>query len=53
MTEDELFEVTKTLNNMKKHDYTVADYRMCKKEADIVMPLLAKRKVELENETTV
>lgn len=53
MAENELFELTKTLNNLKRHDYTVADYKMCKQEADVVMNLLHKRKVELENETTV
>ncbi len=33
---DVIFEVTKTLDNIKHHDFTVADYKMCKDEAEIV-----------------
>lgn len=50
---EELFEITKTLNNLKQHDFVVSDYKMCKQEADVVMDLLQKRKAELENETAV
>ena len=34
---DVVFEVTKTLNNIKNHDFSVADYKMCKDEAEIVV----------------
>lgn len=37
---DVVFEVTKTLNNIKNHDYSVADYKMCKDEAEIVVEAL-------------
>ncbi len=33
---DVIFEVTKTLDNIKYHDFTVADYKMCKDEAEII-----------------
>lgn len=37
---DVIFEVTKTLNNIKNHDFSVADYKMCKDEAEIVVEAL-------------
>lgn len=37
---DVVFEVTKTLNNIKNHDFSVADYKMCKDEAEIVVEAL-------------
>ena len=40
---NERLEKTIVLGNLKKHDYTVADYKMSKKEADIVIKLLEER----------
>ena len=50
-----LFDVTKVLNNLKNHDYSVADYKMCKQEADLVIHILKLVKADLENdnETTI
>lgn len=31
---------TTTLNNIKAHNYTVADYKLCPKEADVVIKAL-------------
>lgn len=28
------------LNNLKKHDYSIADYKMCKREADVAIEAL-------------
>ncbi len=51
--ENELFEVTKILNNLKHNDFSVNDYKLCESEADVVIALLEKRKADLENEPTV
>jgi len=42
------FEVTKTLNNIKQHDYTVSDYKMCKSEANIVSEALERYLTDLK-----
>ena len=34
------FEITKTINNIKNHDFSVADYKLCKSEADVVLEAL-------------
>ena len=34
------FEITKTINNIKNHDFSVADYKLCKNEADYVLEAL-------------
>ena len=38
--QNDIFEVTKTLNNIKNHDFSVANYKMCKEEADICIKAL-------------
>lgn len=41
MTQEELlFEITKTRNNIKRHVYSVADYKLCEKESVIVLKAL-------------
>lgn len=37
-----VFEATKTMSNLKNHDFSVADYKMCSKEADVVIRALQK-----------
>lgn len=32
----DLFEVTKIINNIKNHNFSVADYKLCESEAKIV-----------------
>jgi len=34
---EDMFDVTKILANIKNHDFSVADYKMCKDEADVVI----------------
>lgn len=31
------FDVTKVINNIKQHPFEIADYKLCKDEADVVM----------------
>ena len=38
--DNELFEVTKIISNLKNHDYTVQNYKMVKDEADVVIKAL-------------
>lgn len=38
----EEFETTKVLNNIKNHDFTVADYKMCKRESEIAIRALTQ-----------
>ena len=38
--DDKRFEVTKTISNISHNDYDVNDYKMCRKEADIVLEAL-------------
>lgn len=38
--ENELFEITRTMNNIKNHDFSVANYKMCKEEADLCIKAL-------------
>ena len=39
---DKIFEVTKTLSNMKNHDFSVADYKVCPEESVVVMEALER-----------
>lgn len=32
----EIFETTKIMSNIRNHDFTVADYKMCKSESEVV-----------------
>lgn len=34
------FEITKTLNNIKKHEYSIGDYPLCEKESEVVIQAL-------------
>ena len=45
---EEIFEVTKTLSNVRNHDYTVGDYKMCKSESDVCIKALELLKKSLE-----
>lgn len=44
---EQLFDVTRTLSNVKNHDYTVSDYKLCKNESDIVVKALNKYLTDL------
>ena len=48
MDNNRLFEVTKIINNLKHNDYEVADYKMCKDEADTTLFYLEWVKSVLE-----
>ena len=37
---NEVFETTKIMANIKNHDFSVADYKMCKSESEVVMRAL-------------
>lgn len=37
---EKIFEATKTLNNIKNHDYIIGDYKMCLNEAEVVKEAL-------------
>ena len=39
--DEKIFEATKTLNNIKNHDFSVADYKMCENESEIVRESLS------------
>ena len=41
------FEVTKTLSNIKKHDFTISDYKLSKSEADIVEKALTQNLADI------
>ena len=45
---DNLFEITKIINNIKGNDYTVGDYKMCQSEAEFIIPILENEKAGLE-----
>ena len=36
----EIFEITKIMSNIRNSDFTVADYKMCKSESEVVMRAL-------------
>lgn len=38
---NEIFEATKTMNNLKNHDFSVANYKMCELESKVVMRALS------------
>lgn len=38
--DNELFEVTKIISNLKNHEFSVQNYRMVKDEADVVIKAL-------------
>ena len=37
---NEIFETTKIMTNIRNHDFSVADYKMCKSESEVVMRAL-------------
>ena len=51
MYNNEIFEITKIMNNIKNHDFSVQTYRMVKEEADIVNRALAHYLWELKHDS--
>ena len=43
-----LFEITKIINNIKNHDFSVADFKITGAEGEIIMRCLKKEKEALE-----
>ena len=41
---DELFEITKIMNNIKNHDFSVADLKISKAESEIITMCLETQK---------
>lgn len=41
---DELFEITKIMNNIKNHDFSVADLKITKAESEIITMCLETQK---------
>ena len=41
---NELFEITKILNNIKNHDFSVADLKITKKESEVIAMCLETQK---------
>lgn len=41
---DELFEITKILNNIKNHDFSVADLKITKAESEVITMCLKTQK---------
>lgn len=41
---DELFEITKIMNNIKNHDFSVADLKITKEESEIITMCLETQK---------
>ena len=41
---DELFEITKIMNNIKNHDFSVANLKITKEESEIIMMCLETQK---------
>ena len=39
---DMKFEVTKVYNNIRKHPYSICDYKLSKDEADVIIAVLEK-----------
>ena len=46
---NEMFEVTKILKNLAQHNFDIADYKMCKQEADVTVKALTLYFDTLEN----
>ena len=46
---EEMFEVTKVLRNLAQHNLDIADYKMCKQEADVTAKALTLYRDTLEN----
>lgn len=46
---EEMFEVTKVLRNLAQHNFDIADYKMCKQEADVTVKALTLYYDTLEN----
>ena len=49
----EQFEVTKIINNLNQHNFTVQTYRMSKDEAEVVLRALKAYRFELEHDAEV
>ena len=46
----ELFEVTKVINNLRQHNFEIADYKLCKQEAEVVAQALELYRLGLKME---
>lgn len=53
MDNNEIFEVTKIMSNLKNHDFTVQTYRMVKEEADVVVRALGNYLLDLKNDSNL
>ena len=51
MDNNEIFEVTKIINNLNQHNFTVQTYRMSKEEAEVVMRALGNYLLDLKNDS--
>ena len=51
MPDNEIFEVTKIINNLNQHNFTVQTYRMSKDEADLVIKVLKNYLLDLKNDS--
>lgn len=38
--DDLLFEITKIMSNIKHHDFDIGDFKLCKKDSEVVMNAL-------------
>ena len=45
---NEIFEITKIMNNIKNHDFSVADFKITGAEGEIIVRCLKKEKEALE-----
>lgn len=50
---NEIFEITKIMNNIKNHDFSVADFKITGAEGEIIMRCLKKEKEALEYDEKV
>lgn len=51
MDNDEIFEVTKVMNNIKNHDFSVQTYRATKEESEILLKALKNYLLDLKNDS--
>ncbi len=53
MDNNEIFEVTKIMNNLKNHDFTVQNYKMTVEESDVVIRALGNYLLDLKNDSNL
>lgn len=51
MDNEEIFEVTKVMNNIKNHDFSVQTYRATKEESEILLKALKNYLLDLKNDS--